>query len=422
MTMEQVWECPTTLARLRSGPLGALLEGFCDWLLEQGFSRGSVRKHLSHLSHLNEHLGRSHKASHAQTLGPEDVDEFFQAYASRCRRRGPRERHVRRVRWSVNRFIQYLKQQDRFVDPVLQPIYVPLRDAYLNWMRSYRHAAPGTLELRSHGLTQFLQWLGHQATADGLRTLHAEQVEQFFLAYAQNKGRAGRRSMQSALRTFFQFCLHEDLIVQRLDRAVPTLRTYRLATVPRGLNEEQAQQVLREVRRTIPAGRRDHAILELLFTYGVRGGQVRALRLDEIDWARDEILFRAAKCGKDVRLPLTVEVGESLLDYLRHGRPACACPEVFLTCRAPYHPLTNSNALSAIVERHIRAAGIDLPSMGAHAFRHGFATRMLAQGHSLKAIADVLGHRHLGTTFLYTKVDFQALKQVGLEWPEEESP
>ena len=105
-----------------------------------------------------------------------------------------------------------------------------------------------------------------------------------------------------------------------------------------------------------------------------------------------------------------------------NARPACACPEVFLTCRAPYHPLPNANALSALVARRIRAVGIDVPSPGAHAFRHGFATRMLQQGHSLKAIADVLGHRHLGTTFIYTKVDFQALKQVALEWPQEVLP
>jgi site-specific recombinase XerD len=118
---------------------------------------------------------------------------------------------------------------------------------------------------------------------------------------------------------------------------------------------------------------------------------------------------------------LTVEVGESLLDYLRNARPASSCPEVFLTCRAPYHPLPNSSTLSAIVQRSLRAAGIDLPSAGAHAFRHGFATRMLQQRHALKAIADVLGHRHLSTTFIYTKVDFPALKQVALDWPQEAS-
>ncbi|MCK4508290.1 MAG: tyrosine-type recombinase/integrase, partial [Desulfuromonadales bacterium] len=74
-----------------------------------------------------------------------------------------------------------------------------------------------------------------------------------------------------------------------------------------------------------------------------------------------------------------------------------------------------------IIDRHIRAAGFEIPSKGAHAFRHSFATRMLEEGHSLKAIADVLGHRHLDTTFLYTKVDFDHLKQVALDWPGEVS-
>jgi site-specific recombinase XerD len=84
--------------------------------------------------------------------------------------------------------------------------------------------------------------------------------------------------------------------------------------------------------------------------------------------------------------------------------------------------LTHSSSLSAIVERHLRAAGIEFSSKGAHVFRHCFATRMLHQGHSLKAIADILGHRHLGTTFIYTKVNFNVLKQVALGWPQEVSP
>jgi len=81
--------------------------------------------------------------------------------------------------------------------------------------------------------------------------------------------------------------------------------------------------------------------------------------------------------------------------------------------------LPHSGSLSAIVDRYIRAAGINVPSRGAHVFRHGFATRMVNKGHSLKAVADVLGHRHLSTTFIYTKVDLNTLKQVALDWPEE---
>jgi integrase len=271
-------------------------------------------------------------------------------------------------------------------------------------------------------MTQFLQWLGPEATPEGLFRLTAERIETFFLRYAQNMGRSGRHSMQSALRSFLRFCLHQGYIKRPLDLAVPTLRTYKLATVPRGLSDTEAQQVLRCIHRDSHAGRRDYAIVQLLYTYGVRGGQLRGLRLEDIDWVKNQILFKASKHGKDSRLPLTAEVGESLLDYLQHARLSSSYPHVFLTCRAPYHPLAHSSSVSAIVERHIRAAGVEISSKGTHVFRHCFATRMLHQGHSLKAIADLLGHRHLGTTFIYTKVDFNALKQVALEWPQEVFP
>lgn len=418
MALEQAFKSSKTLGRLRSGPLGKLLDGFCVWLLKRGFSRSSTRHHLFYLYHLNKHLG-------VPDVGPrnrmtvKDVKASLSAYSVWCRRAGEREKHLQQVSYSVNRFLQYLRETGLVAPLPQEEIYRPLLDAYLKWMRRYQHASEGTVELRCHSITRFLEWLGLEATPDGLSRLRAERIEGFFLNYAQGMGRSARRSMQSALRTFLRFCLHQGYINRPLDLAVPTLHTYKLATVPRGLSDTEAQKVLRSINRDNHVGRRDYAIVQLLYTYGVRGGQVRALQLTDIDWARNQILFKASKQGKNSRLPLTAEAGESLLDYLQHSRPPSSCPQVFLTCRAPYHPLSHSSSLSAIVERHIRSAGVDTPSKGAHGFRHGFATRMLNQGHSLKAIADVLGHRHLSTTFIYTKVEFNALKQVALEWPQE---
>jgi len=418
MAVEQVFECPRTLRRLRSGPLGKLLEGFCNWLLEHGFSRWTIRKHLFNVSHLNEYLSGP-SSGVLESVSSTDVEGFFKAYPLRCRNHGAPEKHLRRVRYSVNRFLHYLRDSGLMGPLLRQEIYQPLLDSYLTWMRDYQHASEGTLEVRSHSIAQFLQWLGTEATPDGLLRLTSERIEGFFISYAQGMGRSARRSMQSALRTFLRFCLHQGSIDRPLDLAVPTLRTYKLATVPRGLSDSEAQRILRCINHSNHVGRRDYAIVQLLYTYGVRGGQVRMLQLEDIDWVHNQILFKASKGGKDSRLPLTREVGESLLDYLQHSRPPSSSPQVFLTCRAPYHPLPYSSSLSSIVERHIRAAGVDSPNKGAHAFRHGFATRMLHQGHSLKAIADVLGHRHLSTTFIYTKVEFNALKHVALEWPQE---
>lgn len=418
MALEKVFECPRTLRRLRSDPLGKLLEGFCSWLLEHGFSRWTIRKHLFRLSHLNEYLSGL-RSGVRESITTRGVNASFKAYSLQCQKTGAREKHIRRVGYSVHRFLHYLRESGLLDLLPHQEIYQPLLDSYLTWMRDYQHASDGTLEVRSHSIAQFLQWLGIEATPDGLRRLSAERIEDFFLGYAQRMGRSARRSMQSALRTFLRFCVHQGYIDRPLDLAVPTLRTYKLATVPRGLSDTEAQQVLRSINRISHVGRRDYAMVHLLYTYGVRGGQVRALQLEDIDWAHNQILFKGSKGGKDSRLPLTPEVGESLLDYLQNSRPPSSSPQVFLTCRAPSHPLPHSSSLSSIVGRHIRAAGIEVFSKGAHAFRHGFATRMLHQGHSLKAIADVLGHRHLSTTFIYSKVEFNALTHVALEWPQE---
>jgi len=421
MALERVFESPRTLRRLRSGPLGKLLEGFCNWLREHGYRRRTIRNHLFYLSYFNEHLGGLSSAVR-HSVSSKDVEGFFKAYPLRCHNRKAPQRHIRVVGYSVNRFLDYLRESDLMDPSVGQPLYQPLLDAYLQWMRHYQHACDGTVEVRSRSIAQFLQWLGTDATPEGLSKLTAQNIEDFFLSYAHSVGRSARRSMQSALRGFLRFCLHQGYIQQPMERCVPTLRTYKLATVPRGLSDTEAQQVLRCIERSTDVGRRDYAIVQLLYTYGVRGGQLRALRLEDIDWLHNQILFKASKNGKDTRVPLTAEVGETLLDYLKNSRPPYGYPHVFLTCRPPYHPLAQSNSISAIVERRIRAAGIELHSNGAHAFRHCFATRMLQKGHGLKEVADVLGHRQLASTFIYTKVDFDALRQVALQWPLEVSP
>lgn len=410
MALEQVFKCPRTIEKiLNSLPFGGFSEGFCGWLLDHGFSRSTIRHHIFRLIHIKGN----------QWISAKDVEVSFKTYALQFSEIGEKDKFIRRLGYSVNRFLQYFGEMC-VCDPLPeQEIYQTILDDYLNWMHHYQNASKGTLELRRNYLTQFLRWLGPEATPKGISKLTAKRIETFFLNYSQDMGRSARRSMQSALRTFFRFCLHKGYTAHPLDRAVPPFRTYKLATVPRGLSHEEAQQVLECPDRKSRVGIRDYAILQLLYTYGVRGGQLRALEIKDINWTENSILFKACKRGKNIHLPLTAEVGESLMDYLQNSRPSCSDTHVFLTCRAPYHPLPCSSSLSAIVERHINAAGIKSASRGAHVFRHGFATRMLQHGHSLKEIADVLGHRHLGTTFIYTKIDFNSLKQVPLEWPQE---
>ena len=82
-----------------------------------------------------------------------------------------------------------------------------------------------------------------------------------------------------------------------------------------------SERLLRSIDRSQAIGKRDYAMLQMLSTYGVRGVQVRKLRLDDIQWAENRIVFMPAKGGKRIIQHLSATVGNSLLDYLREGRP-----------------------------------------------------------------------------------------------------
>jgi integrase len=163
-------------------------------------------------------------------------------------------------------------------------------------------------------------------------------------------------------------------------------------------------------------------MLQVLSTYGVRGVQVRKLKLDDIDWAENRITFSPAKGGKRIIQHLSATVGNSLLDYLRRSRPKHApFREVFLTCTGRPQPLRTPSCLSAVVARRLEAAGIELPagvSRGSHSFRHAFAIRMVCGSQPFKHVADMLGHKSLNSTMLYTKVALPTMRKATQEWPE----
>jgi integrase/recombinase XerD len=110
-------------------------------------------------------------------------------------------------------------------------------------------------------------------------------------------------------------------------------------------------------------------------------------------------------------------VGAAIAEYLRQGRPKCSVRNVFLRSRAPRRALLGPSAVSCLVCRALRRAGIDSPLKGAHLLRHSLATQMLGGGASLNEIAEILRHRNPQTTTIYAKVDLGSLHALALPWP-----
>jgi len=163
------------------------------------------------------------------------------------------------------------------------------------------------------------------------------------------------------------------------------------------------------------------SILLLLARLCLRAGDVAHLRLRDIDWQEAWIHVRG-KSRHETRLPLSQEVGQAIVDYLRHGRPRTNLESVFIRSRAPLRALDSHSAVTGIVARALQRAGITRPSRGAaHLLRHSVATSMLREGASLQDIGALLRHRSIETTQIYAKVDVTALQSIAQPWPEVQS-
>jgi integrase len=183
------------------------------------------------------------------------------------------------------------------------------------------------------------------------------------------------------------------------------------------MEDSALERVLSAIDKNTPHGARDYAIMVLMMAYGLRGVSVAQLLLDDIDWPCARVRIRAQKGGKEVVLPLMNSVGDALIHYLRHRGHKSPFREVFLTVKAPVRPL-NSLVISNLVRGYMRAAGITQAGAGTRTLRHSWAIRALANDSPIKAIADVLGHRYIDTTFIYAKADLKTLREVAMPWPE----
>jgi len=411
MVLEDVVHRSCELARYRLPPLGAELDGFCNSLDEQGYSYSLIRGYAARVSQFNLFLCRR-----GIKTGDPIEEEHAQRFISR-HRRTQSQSWLDVTRRALRLLTCYLTDQGILRPrPKVPAPYEELLARYVQYLGSYRGLSASTIRCYRFYLTPFLQALDQDDLPRAIGDLTPQDVQSFFIKRAQGKATTTRGHIRLGLRHFFAFCARDGYGSRHLADAVPHIYSYRLADVPRQIPEQDAHALLESIDRSTGLGRRDYAMILLLYTYGVRGGQVRTLRLEDIQWRQSRIRFPACKGGRQVIEPLIDEVGDALLDYLRNGRPQATYPEVFLTDRAPIHPM-HADHLYARVCSRLKRLGLDHGARGPHGFRHAFASRMLGNGHSMKTIADMLGHRDINSSFIYTKVDFRTLAEVPLDWP-----
>jgi len=293
-----------------------------------------------------------------------------------------------------------------------------LRD-YEQYCKDRLRLRPWTLHRRTTELTIFLDFL-HSRKARTLDQIQALDLSEFVSCRDHLKPKTVARIV-SDVRSFLRFLTMRGTLQKDLSAELPKIRVPRDATIPSVWDHELIVRLLGAVDRSSPKGKRDYAILLLACRLGLRAGDIRTLKLDHLRWAESTIEITQAKTDVPLRLPLTNEVGEALIDYLKSGRPQTTHREMFLKVVPPFDPFKENNNLYHLVTYWRRLAAITFRSSqkrGIHSLRHTLATRLHEKGTPLTTIAEILGHTSLESTRIYAKADVEALRGVALD-PEE---
>jgi site-specific recombinase XerD len=416
--LSRYFTCPIRLQQLRNSPDYALLEGFADQLWQTGYARTVAQKHIGIAEHF---IYWANRQDIAVGVLNESSIENFDRHLCRCRCECPchgRTYPLNRQSSSTHLFLGYVRGAGiapratrRASDP--EPA---LFGAFSHWMRQQRGTCNASLRNYSYAIRDLLKTVG-----DNPNRFDAQRLRKFVLERCQRSGPGARKSCITAVRMFLRFLIADGSCRPGLDGCIPTLAHWRLSSLPGYLQPEDVKRIIESCDVATPVGLRDRAILLLLARMGLRAGDVARLSLEDLDWKQAWIQV-SGKGRRQTRLPLTQEVGDALVRYLRESRPGSMSNTLFIRHRAPFHPFRTHSAISMVVSRAMQRAGVACPSRGAaHLFRHSAATSMLRHGTSLQDIGAILRHRLVQTTAIYAKVDVTALRTVAQPWPEVKS-
>jgi tyrosine recombinase XerC len=276
---------------------------------------------------------------------------------------------------------------------------------FLRYLRAERNASEHTCRSYAFDLEQFARFLGHQRP-EAVSPLDVRRFVAHLSAQGQSRRTIARRL--SCLRSFFRYLCREGTLERNPAEPVPTPRLDK--RLPSFLDERQAARLLEAPPRKKWQGLRDRAMLETLYSTGIRASELVGLNLEDVDEIAGTTIVRGK--GKKERLcPIGGTALKAIRRYLAK-RPSAK------RLRVPYALFVSQKGtrltvrqVDRLIAGYVKLAGLPA-SISPHSLRHSFATHLLDRGADLRSVQELLGHASLSTTQIYTHITPQRLKKV----------
>jgi Site-specific recombinase XerD len=412
--LEHFFESTHRIQEIRNRRYGGVIVEFAAELYRAGYATISARRHLRTVEHLVHWMCK--KRIPITALTEPTVSNFFD-HLSRCRCPHYARSDRRNVEKGTRLFLNHLVQCSIVaITTQRSSCDEELCASFCEWMHQQRGTSDKTLNKYKATVNGLVQSLGSDPSKYTARNLR-----EFLSLASKERGWAAVKNCTTSLRMFLRYLIATGQCPIGLDDAIPGTAHWRLSSLPQYIQSDEVEKVIGTCDPCTARGSRDRAILLLLARLGLRAGDIVEMSLNDIDW-KEAWIQVSGKSRRQTRLPLTQELGEAISNYVINWRPSAPTDKLFLCTLAPFRPFSSHSAVSVMVTRALRRAGVkSVGRNSAHIFRHSAATSMLRQGASLQEIATVLRHRSTSTTEIYAKVDIDSLLEIAQPWPEVES-
>ena len=387
--------------------IGSLLDDFCQWSRQRGYTIKTIIHQLKDCRRISSFLGKR-GVKDLKYLSELDFDKAWQEF----------HYDYPAIAGTVRQLEKFVKEKHGLIPKQPRPLSRSAKELgnFADHLRKDRGFEKSTINSYVKYLTRFLNFIGYTRNENALAELKNNKIDEFLIDCSKTLNRYSLQHVVAYLRTFLRYQFSRGILSTPLHEMIDTPRTYRLEKLPRSLPWDVVKKLLVSINRRESQGKRNYAILLMAATYGLRSIELIKLTLDDIGWRGKSISVRQQKTGNNLALPLTNEVADALIDYLRNARPNLPFREIFLRERAPLGRL-KPTAVTEAFQREARLSGLNISYQGPHCLRHSLAVYLLRQGTSMKAIGDILGHRYPDSTTTYLRLAIDDLRSVALDVP-----
>ena len=309
-------------------------------------------------------------------------------------------------------YLGYIRQ--RATVPVKHPLYGEMgaqMQKLINHLQSMRRS-DNTIKEYELYLSRFLVYLNNEGITS-INEISERHILKFVSTMLNNK-----YSHISCLRVLFRYWYENQISNMNYEDLLKNYKWTRQEKIPSYYDANEICLIESSVERNSKTGKRNYAILLLASRLGLRASDIANLQFSNIDWEKNEISLRQYKTGNPIKLPLLCDIGNAIIDYLKHGRLKSDSQHIFLSCKAPYMPATRG-IVFGIIRGIIETSNIPIEGRqrGPHSLRHSLAGSLLKNGIPIPVISGVLGHESSDTTMSYLRIDLASLQKCALPVP-----